>query len=127
VAISVIFLWLQIKEVRKQIQSSTYQTMVKMFDNFSQIMLQNPQLARLLFGTSDASSEQIQAQWVVFMRFDWFESIVIQKYKYNAIPDDLYDHWMRILEYELSSPFIRNIWEIYGTFYHPLLQQEVFI
>lgn len=124
VAISMLILWLQIKEMRKQIQSSTYQTIVQMFDNFSQTMLQNPQLVHLLYGAHQTVDE-IRAEWAVFMRLDWFESIVIQKYKYQAIPDDIYDHWMSILEYELSVPFIRNIWERYGRLYHPLLQQEV--
>jgi len=115
VAISVFLLWLQIKEMRKQIQSSTYQTIVQMFDNFSQIILQNPHLAPILFGTAQ-TPDQIQAEWATAMRFDWFESVVIQKHKYRAIPDDLYAHWMSILEYELSMPFIRNIWNQIGNF-----------
>jgi len=69
VAISVLLLWLQIREMQRQIQSSTYQTIVQMFDNFSQIILENPRLASILFGT-DQSLDHIQAEWATFIRFD---------------------------------------------------------
>ena len=95
-----------------------------MFDYFSQTIIQNPQLAYLIFEDSSDINE-IRARWLTFMRFDWFESIVIQKYKYKSIPDDIYNHWINILEYELSIPFIYDIWEKYGKFYHPLLQDEI--
>lgn len=124
VAISVILLWLQTREMRKQIQSSTYQTIVQTFDNFSQTVMQHPQLAQVLFGTQ-CSLDDVKAEWLVTMRLDWFESIIIQKHRYRALSDDIFGHWMRVLEYELSMPFIRNIWERYGTLYHPLLQKEV--
>lgn len=123
-AISVCLLWFQIKEMRTQIRSSTYQTIVQMFDEFSKIMLQHPDLASLLFGTSQPVNT-IKAEWLVSMRLDWFESIVIQRHRYHAIPDDIYEHWMHVLTYELSLPFIQNVWEQYGSLYHPLLQQEV--
>jgi hypothetical protein len=122
--ISVIFLYIQVKEMRKQIQSQVYQNIVQMFDEFSKIIMQNPRLARVIFNDLK-TNDQIQAEWLIFMRFDWFESIVIQKHKYNAIPDDIYNHWMDILRFELNIPLIREIWESSKMFYHPLLQNEV--
>jgi len=122
--ISVILLYMQIVEMRKQIQSSVYQNIVQMFDNFSHIIIQNPKLAKIIFNDLK-TNEQIQAEWLIFMRFDWFESVVIQKHKYNIIPDDIYNHWMEILRFELNIPLLREIWESNKMFYHPLLQNEV--
>lgn len=124
VAISVLFLWFQIKEMKKQIQSSTYQTIVQMFDNFSLIMLQNPHLSQYIFDNT-SSIEQSQIEWALAIRFDWFESVVIQRHRYSAIPIDIYDHWINILGYELSNPHIMTFWRRYGNLYHPLFQKEV--
>ena len=126
VAMTVLLLWWQVRDLRRSVQSATYQTIVQMFDAFAKTMIQYPELhAYLVPDAENRNSQQIRAEWAIAMRFDWFESIVIQKMRYNAIPDDIYIHWMRILEYELRNPFFQSFWNQFGSMYHPLLREEV--
>jgi len=134
IGISIIFLWIQIRDLRKSVQSATYQTIVSMFDEFAKLCIEHPEIDRLLFQDSDAlwnndsktpTVQKIQALWAIAMRFDWFESIVIQKKKYNTIPDDLYQHWISVLREEMSFASFRKYWNTYKQFYHPYLHEEI--
>lgn len=122
--ISILILWRQVIEMKKQIQSSVYQNIVRTFDEFSYFIIQNPDLSNLIFN-ENYNLKELQAKWLIFTRLDWYETIVIQKYKFNSIPDDVYQHWMSILKYEINLPFIKEIWLNYKDFYHKLLCKEI--
>lgn len=128
VIVALIALWRQVQDLKQSIQSGTYQEIVRMFDEFSRLMVDQPALGQIIFArdaTALDAEQEFRIDWVLAIRFDWFESVVIQQRKYKAIPQDIYDHWLGVLTTELKYPVIRQYWEKCHTYYHPLLQQEV--
>ena len=122
-------LFYQILSLKRSIQSSTYQDIVQIFNEFSRLMIDHPELERMIFskeaGLEIANEYQSRVDWAIALRFDWFESIVIQKKKYKAVPEDIYRHWLGVLKEELTRPTIHRHWNDNGRFYHPHLQREV--
>lgn len=122
-------LFYQVASLRRSIQSSTYQEIVRMFDEFSRSLVERPDIERAIFaraGDSNDTSSQHHARidWTIAILFDWFESIVIQRKRYKAIPKEIYSHYLGVLKDTLSRPIILEYWKQNGRFYHPDLQEE---
>ncbi|MGB7621153.1 MAG: hypothetical protein WBN92_02280 [Terriglobia bacterium] len=100
-----------------------------MFDEFSRLLIERPELDQMIFGKHQTAEidamQQVRTNWAIAIRFDWFESIVVQEKKYNAIPKSIFDHWLSVLQNEMTLPAMRRYWEKCGKFYHPVLQHEV--
>lgn len=56
VVVSLLLVWIQIRDLRKGVASSTYQTIVKMFDDYASQLIANPdKIERLRPGAGEAS------------------------------------------------------------------------
>jgi hypothetical protein len=122
-------LWVQMRHVKRSIASATYQEIVRMFDDFALLIIERPELDEAIFGDADeeglSERTKTRARWARGIRFDWFESVVIQRLKYGVLPDDIYAHWLDVLKDELGKPGMRAYWEDCGHYYHPDLRDEV--
>jgi hypothetical protein len=130
VVAALIAVWIQMRQLKQSFASATYQEIVRMFDEFAMLIVERPELDRAIFGGRGVEERfsdetRTRAQWAQGIRFDWFESIVIQRRKYRVIPDDLYDHWFAVLRDELGRPGMRDYWNRCGHYYHPELRSEV--
>src|SRR6266581_1607847 len=109
-AIAVIALLLQSVQLRRSIQSSVYQQMVSMFDDFSKLVVEHPRSHALIFAPSQHASlfgedsDSVRARWSLGIHFNWFESIVIQRKRFGAVPNYMWNHWVGILRLELEAP-----------------------
>lgn len=119
----------QARKTKETTHSTTYQEIVRMFDDFSRLMIENPKLAKIIYSSGPTKSgdvkvglsecEGTQLDWLLAIRFDWFESVVVQKHRYNAIPPEVYDHWREVLKNELrSSTAMRQYWSYFGNYFH---------
>jgi hypothetical protein len=122
-------LWIQMRGLKRSMASATYQDIVRMFDDFALLIVERPELDKAIFDKSDLSAfseeTRVRAEWARAIRFDWFESIVIQRSKYRVIPEDLYAHWLDVLKQELKREGMREYWSRCGRYYHPALREEV--
>lgn len=129
VLLGVFALWMQMRGLRRSMESATYQEIVRMFDDFALLIIERPELENAIFGKGDeqrfTEETRTRAEWARAIRFDWFESIVIQRQKYRVIPDDLYAHWLDVLKNELGEDGMRRYWQRCGRYYHPALRREV--
>jgi hypothetical protein len=127
VVVALIAFAVQARHLKQSIASATYQEIVRMFDDFSKLIIERPQLYNALYRDveiTDANLRQ-QADWAIGIRFDWFESVVLQHKAYRALPDSIAEHWLGVLEHELSKAPIRRHWLEHGHHYHPALKAEV--
>lgn len=120
----------QVKSLRKSAESATYQEMIRMFNDFSCMLVNDPELERHVFAKEalpDGSDQDIRtkASWMLGMRFVWFESMVIQKRVYGALHDDIYSHWLTILKEELETKSVEEYWKRCGSKFHPRLREEI--
>jgi hypothetical protein len=126
---ALIVVWIQMRQLKRSFASATYQEIVRMFDDFAMLIVERPELDGAIFGSGAnerfSDETRTRAKWARGIRFDWFESIVIQRRRYRVIPDDLYDHWLAVLRDELSQPGMRDYWTRSGHYYHPELRSEV--
>jgi hypothetical protein len=124
-----IALWVQMRALKRSIASATYQEIVRMFDDFALMIIERPELDGAIFGDGPenrfSTETRTRAEWACGIRFDWFESIVIQRLKYKAVPEDIYVHWLSVLGAELRKPRVRAYWDRCGHYYHPELKREV--
>jgi hypothetical protein len=124
-------LWFQVKSLRRSVESTTYQEIIRMFNDFSCHIIDHPKLEKLVFGeeelpASDVTAEdRTKANWIIGVRFVWFEGIVIQKKVYNSIREDIYRHWLEILKRELETKSMEAYWRKHGSQFHPELQAEI--
>lgn len=130
VLVALIGLWVQVRALKQSIASATYQEIVRMFDEFAMLIVERPELDRAIFDDGPVEERlsgetKTRAEWARGIRFDWFESIVIQRLKYKAIPDDIYAHWLGLLQHELGKDGMRAYWARCGRNYHPELRHEV--
>jgi hypothetical protein len=129
VLVALVALWMQVRGLKRSMASATYQEIVRMFDDFALLIIERPELDKAIFGKGDekrfTEETRIRAEWARAIRFDWFESIVIQRLKYRVVPDDIYAHWLGVLKHELDQQGMRSYWDNCGHLYHPELRREV--
>lgn len=127
VVASLLLVWIQIRDLRKGVASSTYQTIVKMFDDYASQLIANPDIRGRLADAGKPLDPKVDeaVHWLLAIRFDWYESIVIQAKRYRVIPQDILEHWMHVLAMELDHPLFQQYWESNGRWYHPLLRLEI--
>jgi hypothetical protein len=66
-----------------------------------------------------------KVDWVIGIRFGWFESVVIQRNHYSLLSRDIADFWIELLNRELDAPALRRHWQRSAAWYHPDLRAEV--
>jgi hypothetical protein len=120
----------QIMSLRRTLASTTYQELVKLFNEYQQLLSERPELYTAIYGEQPELSLQqgqlgLQVKWVLGILLNWYESAAIQSGHYRAIPADIAEHWHRMLHYELSFPTIRAYWELDGQNFHPALAEWV--
>lgn len=127
---SILALMIQVRSLRKSIESSTYQEMIRTFNDFSVLLVDKPEMEKYVFSEKALpdgidKDDSTRAQWMIAMRFVWFESIVVQKKIYSALHKDIYRHWLEILKFELSTASMEQYWRKYNDKFHPVLRKVV--
>lgn len=123
-------LFFQLRALNRQIESATYQQMIDTFNDFSKEIIDHPDLEPAIYGKgagykppSDALDRH-KVDWLIGMRFGWFESVVLQRNRYH-MSRKVTDHWCSILKKELESPAMKAHWDEYHEYYHPDLREEI--
>jgi hypothetical protein len=126
---SIGFLWWQIRQLNRSLASTTYQEIVRMFDDFARLMIEYPALDAAIYpkpaGEPAESELAVRTRWGISIRFDWFESVAIQHRRYGILPDHIAEHWMNVLAHELESPALAAHWAECSHYYHPALSEAV--
>jgi hypothetical protein len=128
VLVAVLVFASQARQLKRSIASATYQDMVRSFDDFSKLIVDSPELHDAISADAPADDEKLRcrAEWAMGIRFDWFESVVIQHRHYKALPETIANHWLGVLEHELTTkPVMRSHWLECREYYHRDLQDEV--
>ena len=118
----------QIRSLRRSLASSTYQQIVQMFDDFSRLLIEHPNLIEVIYGHEHkalSAQETDIANWAMGIRFNWFESVYVQSRNFKIIPTDLRNHWDNVLREELKSATLRDYWKKYSHWYYPPLRSHV--
>ncbi len=129
VIVSLGALAIQVRSLRRSLQSATYQNILQAFIGFTDVLLRYPQLEPVLLRSGDldqlAKEDQVRAEMALTILFNWYESLVLQCDLYHAVPKAVDDHWMAVLREDLLQPAIRHYWHQTCHYYHPLLQARV--
>jgi hypothetical protein len=127
--IAVVALLVQMRALNRQLRSANYQQIVGMFTDFSKLIVDDPELEPLIYGKpyQEPPNEHLRhkVDWVIGIRFGWFESVVIQRNHYGLLSRDIADFWIDLLNREIDAPAIRRNWERSAAWYHPDLRAEV--
>jgi hypothetical protein len=134
--VAVVALYMQVKSLRvqmqaltRQLRSANYEQIVASFDDFSKTMIDHPELHGYLYGNQTVpdndSNLRVQVDWFIGRRFVWFETVLVQYREYQLLSEDIVDHWLRLLKYELTFPAMRNHWDNQGKEYHEDLRSAV--
>jgi hypothetical protein len=127
--IAVVALLVQMRALNRQLRSANYQQIVGMFTDFSKLIVDDPELEPLIYGKPyrEPPNEHLRhkVDWVIGIRFGWFESVVIQRNHYGLLSRDIADFWIALLKRELDAPAIRRNWDRSAAWYHPDLRTEV--
>lgn len=128
VAISLIFVARQFKQLERSIRGTSYQGIVYT-PQISQIFVDHPELADMWKSTSylntpkrkrNAEYKEVQQRWIVSLCFDHYENIFIQ-HELGNIPDALWARWSRHLSMVVGKePIFREMWpEFKDVYYEP--------
>lgn len=125
-----IALFLQLRALNRQVESATYQQMIDTFNDFSKEIIDHPDLQPAIYGKGAGYKapsdplDQHRVDWLIGMRFGWFESVILQRNRYQ-MSRKVTDHWCAILAKELEFPGMAAHWDRYQAYYHPDLREEI--
>ena len=127
--VALVALWAQLRSLTRQLRSANYMQIVAAFNDFSKLLVDQPSLVDYIYhGKAVPAYDkdlQHQVDWVIGIRFGWFEMVVLQRQEYKLLSENIVNHWMRILTRELDAPAMRAHWERGSSYYHPALRAEV--
>lgn len=123
--------WQQIRKLPASLQSSTYQSLINQFDNFTKEAIDHPNLISHLLhdkkeGTEPLTAEdRLKLDWLGFLYLNWAEAVSIQSGQLRLIPEDLWEHWKTTIRQDLHKGYLAKLWQENKNLYHTSLMRMV--
>jgi hypothetical protein len=123
--------WQQIRKLPASLQSSTYQSLINQFDNFTKEAISHPDLISCLLHDRKEDTERLTKEdrmkldWLGFLYLNWAEAVAIQSGQLRLIPEDLWEHWKITIRKDLRKGYLAELWQENKNLYHTSLRRMV--